>query len=278
MRSCWRCSAVRKVLWLVIKESKSDLINPDSIPETRKIYYKTGDSKPVEGIDSLFTEAKVLYNTYHNQGVIIFDREITEIPKGAFRRQNITEITLPENVRSIGIAAFAACLELRKIKLPSRLKTIEAGAFDTCVKLYSITIPESVENIAAGVFERCFALKKISGKFASSDGHYLIDRDRLIAVASNGLKNFTIPANIKMIDMDLTRWLIVPPFAKKVHEAVCCKAQTPPQCTTYDKRYLEDMLNDAGCSLGPLYVPASSVELYENDPYWSHFRIVGYAF
>lgn len=257
------------------EKKKMELINPDSIPESRKIYYKTDDWKPVKGIDTLFTEAKVLYNTYHNQGVIIFDREITKIPKDAFLGQEITEITLPENVQSIGEFAFSVCDKLRKIGLPSGLRTIEENAFNSCVELYSITIPESVESIATGAFESCYALQKFSGKFASSDGRCLIDGNRLIAVAVKGLKEFTIPANIKIIDMDSASW-----FTNSTDNAIIvyCKAQTPPQCS-YNKDLYERIFRNSDVGLASiLYVPASSLELYENDPVWSRFKIVGYVF
>ena len=66
---------------------------------------------------------------------------------------NLTSITIPSSVTSIGRSAFFCCYGLTSIDIPNYVTSIGEGAFTACVNLSSVTIPNSVTNIGNNAFE-----------------------------------------------------------------------------------------------------------------------------
>ncbi|MGN1418551.1 MAG: leucine-rich repeat protein [Acutalibacteraceae bacterium] len=89
----------------------------------------------------------------------------TSIAAGAFSGifgdyENLSSVTLPSGIKSIGEYAFGWCENLKSINLPSTLKTIGRYAFTGC-GLTSVVIPAKVTKIEAGTFAGCENLKSI---------------------------------------------------------------------------------------------------------------------
>ncbi len=76
--------------------------------------------------------------------------------------KKITEIYLPDTIKSIGNFAFKGCSDLKYINLPNGINTIGNGCFSECSSLESIVIPSSITEISAAAFSQCTALKKIT--------------------------------------------------------------------------------------------------------------------
>lgn len=109
---------------------------------------------------------------------------ITSVGDGAFQDGNLlTEVTMPETVRSIGKRAFAGCKwlgvikgalgveqikeqafagcgVLRQVELSEKFRHMGAGAFENCTSLSEIRLPEGMEEIPSRAFYRCHKLKK----------------------------------------------------------------------------------------------------------------------
>ena len=75
---------------------------------------------------------------------------------------NITSITIPNGVTSIGYAAFQGCSSLININMPDSVTSIGSSAFEACSVLKSITIPNGVSNIEQGTFYGCTNLENIT--------------------------------------------------------------------------------------------------------------------
>jgi len=73
---------------------------------------------------------------------------------------NLTSVTLPNGVTSIGYEAFAVCWDLTSINIPDSVITIGDGAFNSCDSLKEITIPDSVKSIGNEVFHSCCSLTR----------------------------------------------------------------------------------------------------------------------
>ncbi len=74
----------------------------------------------------------------------------------------ITEVTIPEGVKTIGAYAFANLTGLTKVTLPSTLERINYGAFTGCTSLTTIVGLENVKFINRGAFENCALTGTIS--------------------------------------------------------------------------------------------------------------------
>ena len=69
--------------------------------------------------------------------------------------KDIIQLTIPENVTSIGNNAFYDCYNLTSIEIPDSVTTIGSYAFYGCSRLLNIDIPNGVANIDAYAFYGC---------------------------------------------------------------------------------------------------------------------------
>lgn len=63
---------------------------------------------------------------------------LTRVPVGFARGLDVTRITIPEGIISIGYEAFMECTQLKSVSLPSTLKRISGRAFEDCINLSEI--------------------------------------------------------------------------------------------------------------------------------------------
>ena len=68
---------------------------------------------------------------------------------------NLTSVTLPESLTTLGDRAFYTCKSLKTIKIPSGVTAIPDCCFNHCLSLESVTIPEGVTTIGDGAFFGC---------------------------------------------------------------------------------------------------------------------------
>lgn len=74
----------------------------------------------------------------------------------------LTNIAIPNSVRSIGGAAFSGCTELTSITIPDSVTSIGTNAFSGCTGLTSVTIGNGATNINSGAFSGCTGLTNIT--------------------------------------------------------------------------------------------------------------------
>ncbi len=109
------------------------------VPDT-KIYYKTSDHTVFPYHTDGNTGNSVVSNTYDtdaDQGVITFAKALTALDESAFsyagaeQSAKLVSVTLPDEVRSIGTAAFRYCSSLESVILtnPRNLTAIGENAF-----------------------------------------------------------------------------------------------------------------------------------------------------
>ena len=68
---------------------------------------------------------------------------------------NMTSVSIPKTVVTIGSCAFESCIRLKSVVIPQGVKTIEPCAFSDCSSLKSIFIAGSVESIGEFAFAGC---------------------------------------------------------------------------------------------------------------------------
>ena len=74
---------------------------------------------------------------------------------------DMTEVTIPNTVTSIGDSAFYGCTSLTSVTIPNSVTKIGSDAFNGCTSLTSITIPYGVTSIGRWAFYKCSGLTSI---------------------------------------------------------------------------------------------------------------------
>lgn len=74
----------------------------------------------------------------------------------------LTSVTLPDSISSIGQHAFAYCDKITSIKIPSCVTSLEGYVFSGCEELGTVTFQEGLTSIGEHAFFGCEELKSIS--------------------------------------------------------------------------------------------------------------------
>ena len=152
------------------------ILNKNSVEVVRDVdeeYYYA--SIPYSG-DIILPSTITAGNTYAVVGIngsafwgctnltsITIPNSVTSIGEGAFREcTGLTSITIPNSVTSIGWYAFSSCTGLTSITIPNSVTSIGESAFYGCTGLTSITIQNSVTSIGDNAFNGCTNVTSIS--------------------------------------------------------------------------------------------------------------------
>ena len=130
---------------------------------------------------TIATDANVVIpETFEYNGTIY---KVTSIARQGFdSKTNLTSITIPKTILSIGDYAFDNCTSLVSVNFAenSQLHTIGEYAFSTwsksaCIALESIVIPRSVATVGRRAFAHCDGLKSV--KFEEGSQLTAIDKN-----------------------------------------------------------------------------------------------------
>ena len=109
-----------------------------------------------------------IYNGLDSDVVVpeeIKGRKVTGISEYLFTRSNktdITSITIPDSVTTIGDHAFYKCEKLTSVIMGDGVETIGEEAFNECYGLTSVTMGSGVKTIGKRAFRDCCALTSVT--------------------------------------------------------------------------------------------------------------------
>lgn len=86
------------------------------------------------------------------------------IMNGALGGCEMTSLTIPSSVKSIGNSAFLNCTLLRSLVIPDGVAAIGRDTMKFCSSLVSVTLPDSIESIGKFAFYFCDSLQSITFK------------------------------------------------------------------------------------------------------------------
>ena len=86
---------------------------------------------------------------------------IKTIPEACFHLCAFSSVTIPEEVASIEVDAFAVCRNLLEVSLPPSLVRLGRGVFWRCESLVQITLPSTLTSIGEYAFLGCTKLRLV---------------------------------------------------------------------------------------------------------------------
>ncbi|MBR4976005.1 MAG: leucine-rich repeat domain-containing protein, partial [Thermoguttaceae bacterium] len=105
----------------------------------------------------------------NGQTTLVVPAEIKGRPVVALGREafwgcdELTEITLPEGLKTVGDEAFANCSQLTELTLPASVESVGESAFSNCVNLKNINVSADSENY-----------RSVDGVLFTADGKTLV--------------------------------------------------------------------------------------------------------
>lgn len=106
-------------------------------------------------------------------GSYMIPHGVETVSERSFFEGNLTEVIIPNSVKTLGVSAFASCYNLSSVTFGNSVEVIDYYAFYHCDKLEIVNLPDSVISIGAYAF-----------KSQDSD---------------SGVRNITIPASVTSI-------------------------------------------------------------------------------
>ncbi|MCH5218720.1 MAG: leucine-rich repeat protein [Muribaculaceae bacterium] len=203
---------------------------------------------------------------------------------------SLKSIRLPREMESLSFGLFGLCSALEKIEMPTSLKTIESSAFAWCNTLGEITIPQDTENIQDGAFIGCVSLTTFNVDennpyYCSQDG-MLLSKDKSTLFSYTIGYKFKVPEYVSVIKNEAFSYstlyeITLPPTVKKLGcttfsdcEKLCyiyCESLTPPEVIGREWFFIID--SGELPSKATVYVPAESLQLYEETYGWRNTRL-----
>ena len=105
----------------------------------------------------------------------------------------ITEVVIPNTIRTIGNEAFQNCTGLKSIVIPDSVTSIENRAFEGCSGLTSVTFSKNLTSIGDSAFSNCTGLKSIKiPDGVTTLGEYAFR-------GCSGIKDLTLSNNLSKI-------------------------------------------------------------------------------
>ena len=160
----------------------------------------------------LFSKNKtelIQYPAAKTDSTYIIPDGVTRIDYAFGSCKNLTSVTIPDSVTSIGDNAFNGCTSLTNITIPNSVTSIGDNAFNYCTSLTNITIPNSVTSIGDNAFYKCTSLTDIIipnsvtsiGYSAFSDCSGLANIAISDSVTSIGVSAFSGCISLKSIEV-----------------------------------------------------------------------------
>lgn len=104
-------------------------------------------------------------NAFDNRyliGPLVLPEGLDSIGKEAFKQNYITEVTIPESVRAIGVTAFYDNRYLKSVTLNNRMELINQSLFNRCNNLAVVRGGKNVKIVDQYAFYECDSLRSIS--------------------------------------------------------------------------------------------------------------------
>ena len=120
-----------------------------------------------------------------------------------YNLENLTDISLPDMIKSIGDYAFSGCSNLVGFVIPANVESIGTEAFKGCVLFKEIVVPENVISIGLGAFSGCSKLESITLPFVGQnlDGEGKTHFGYIFGAQSYSDNENNVPESLKGVEI-----------------------------------------------------------------------------
>lgn len=127
------------------------------------IEFANGNANPIYNVfpTSESKWGKVYFNGTLFEGELTIPAGVTSIGRSFYGLKNLTKVTLPDGLKTIGDQAFANTTKLTEITIPSSVTSV-GSAFFGCSGLASVNLSEGLETMGNNMFYGCKALTSIT--------------------------------------------------------------------------------------------------------------------
>lgn len=232
----------KKAPWFSFKKTIKKIVIEEGATSIGDYAFGTTDAN-VRILEDTKFDSWPDFGGYVNLTTITIPNSIKSIGRYAFSNcSSLTSIILPNSLVDIGEAAFSYCYQLKSIVLPPNLKQIGREAFFECISLSSIVVPDGVTDLNL-VFSHCSALKNVvlpnSVKILNNTFKYCSSLSTI--VIPNGVRYL---ARMSFRDCSSLETITIPSSVEKIHPGAFwdCKAlkivRVYPQTEVDDKAFV----------------------------------------
>jgi len=150
----WTVSEDRKTMTITGSGAMYDFANTTSKPWTQDHEANIETVIFVEQGGGITHIGEWAFDSCFNLSSVTLPEHLTTIGNYAFAACNIPSITFPDSLTSIGNVAFFRCEALTSLQLPDSVVSIGESAFSWCTSLSSVQLPDSLISIGEYAFER----------------------------------------------------------------------------------------------------------------------------
>ena len=174
----------------------------------------------------------------------------------------LENLTLPDNVSSIGESAFSDCDSFTEFTIPKLTRVLNGGLFQNCDNLQKVNFHNEITSIGTFAFRNCTALTSISlPELITHVPEGLFTGCRL-------LESVTIPAGVKTVyNYSSNSYNSSDIFYGCISlKELIMLPETPPT-SSYSSYTGAKFIADARPS-AKIKVPAGSLEAYKTSSFW----------
>ena len=140
---------------------------PDAVQTIGSGAFRNTPLKVVEFGPNVQSLSYDIFKQYSSTAInverLVVNGTFTSIPNSMFSYWGIKELTIKNNVETIGNEAFYNCDSLVSVTLPNSVVTLNSSAFQNCDKLQSVELGSGVQTIGNYAFENCQQLTTVTG-------------------------------------------------------------------------------------------------------------------
>lgn len=211
---------------------------------------------------------------------IVLPDGLVEIGNSAFNTSQLTSITIPSTIKSIGYDTFAYCPQLTTANIEANLTEIPSGMFCECRELTTVNLPENITSIGGWAFCNC-PLKCDKGELIIPSKVRTIGESAFSTLTSN-ITSIQVPEGLEVIEPSAFAYIPIkeitlPSTLKQMGDCALCfttshsilkkitfKGENPPEIIYYKdyfgNYYKPDVSKMPECEV---YAPADAIETYK---------------